>query len=39
MPPKNMISVMRKIHIPSVEASFCCAGGIELLAQRERFRT
>src|SRR5882724_11669603 len=25
MPPKNMISVMRKIHIPSVEASFCCS--------------
>src|ERR1035437_10629021 len=25
MPPKNIISVIRKIHIPSVEASFCCA--------------
>src|ERR1700681_1371685 len=25
MPPKNMTSVMRKIHIPSVEASLCCA--------------
>src|ERR1700722_18753224 len=25
MPPKNMTSVMRKIHMPSVEASLCCA--------------
>src|SRR5215471_15254120 len=25
MPPKNMISVMRKIHMPSMEASFCCS--------------
>src|SRR6185312_16875613 len=25
IPPKNMTSVMRKIHIPSVDASFCCA--------------
>src|ERR1700674_165263 len=25
MPPKNMISVTRNIHIPSVEASFCCS--------------
>src|SRR5215831_11291329 len=25
MPPKNMISVMRKIHIPSVEQSLCCS--------------
>src|ERR1035437_3660066 len=25
MPPKNMISVTTKSHMPSVEASFCCA--------------
>src|SRR5260370_39353871 len=25
MPPKNMISVTRNIHIPSVEASFGCS--------------
>src|SRR5271169_157408 len=25
MPPKNRISVARKSHIPSVEASFCCS--------------
>src|SRR5579863_3630602 len=25
MPPKNMTSVMRKTHIPRVEASFCCS--------------
>src|ERR1019366_2954970 len=25
MPPKNITSVMRKIHIPREEASFCCS--------------
>src|SRR5215472_13680216 len=25
MPPKNKTSVARKIHMPSVEASFCCS--------------
>src|ERR1700722_14662797 len=25
MPPKNMTSVMRKIHMPSVEAPLCCS--------------
>ena len=24
-PPKNMISVTRKIHIPRIEASSCCS--------------
>ena len=37
MPPKNMISVMRKIHIPRVEASFCCSAVSNWYAQRERF--
>jgi hypothetical protein len=32
-----MTSVMRKIHIPSVERFLLLFGGIELLAQRERF--
>ena len=37
MPPKNITSVIRKIHIPRVEASFCCACGFELFAQCEGF--
>src|SRR5581483_1606946 len=26
IPPKNMISVIRKTHMPIMEASFCCSG-------------
>src|SRR5579859_5961052 len=38
MPPKNMTSVRRKIHIPRVEASFCCAA-VSNCSRRARVST
>src|SRR4051794_27256465 len=38
MPPKNMISVMRKIHIPRVEAFFCCSA-VSNCSRRARLST
>ena len=33
MPPKNMISVTRKIHMPRLAASFCCSSVGEVVQE------